>query len=178
MKKVLGVILGVLMIAGGIFCLASPTTTYSAITICIGIAFIEAAIGYFILWRAIKRRNGKSGVLVFNFVISLIAGILLIVNSFAQFFMETFLLYFIASYMVVTGIIDIVNAFKLKKFLNGGIWVVLLISGILVTICGIMSFINPISLAIAIGVVIAVNIIVAGVNMIIISLASGNDVED
>lgn len=171
MKKVLGIILGVLMIVGGIYCIANPAATFASLTIVMGITLIESAIANFIIWLRVKKLGGKNFLLFINSILSLIGGIFLLTNFFAQLIMQETMIIFIALYMVITGAVTIVNAFDIKKLIQGGTWIAVLIIGILMVIAGFLSIKNPLALVITIGVNMGINIIVVGASLIALSLA-------
>lgn len=170
MKRILGVILGILMCVGGFYCLLNPGLTFSSISTVFAITLIESAIGYFILWIEIKKKGGKSGLLIVNAILSLIGGIGLLTNVFAQIMFEGVLLNLIALFMLVGGVTQIIHAFDIKKKLPGKPWVLDLIGGILVVIAGILSISNPLTLGIALGIRMAINIFTIGISIISLSL--------
>lgn len=178
MNKILGVILGVLMCIGGVFCLVNPAATYASISIIFAITLVESAIGYFFIWNAKRKLGQKDGWLLVGAILSLVAGIVIATNAAAQFIVDSAFLGVAAAYMLMMGIFSIVLAFKVKKAIKNSRWVALLVMGILFTICAILSFINPIALAISLGINMAINIIMSGVALIVASLALNNVPED
>lgn len=171
MKKVLGIILGVLMCIGGFYCLMAPGLAFSSLTVIFGITLIEAAIAYFVFWLKTKDLPVSTSKLLINAILSLIAGIALLTNIFTQLFVETVMVYMIAIVMTARGIMQIAHAFDIKKAIPGSNWVLNLICGILVTISGIMCIINPLALSLAIGIIIAINIFTSGISLIVLSLS-------
>ena len=171
MKKVLGIILGVLMCIGGFYCLMAPGLAFSSLTVVFGITLIEAAIAYFVFWLKTRDLPVSTTKLLINAILSLIAGISLLTNIFTQLFVETFILYMIAIVMAARGIIQIAHAFDIKKAIPGSNWVLNLICGILVTISGIMCIINLLVLSLTIGIVIAMDIFTAGISLIVLALS-------
>lgn len=169
--KILGIIFGILMVIGGGYCIASPAVTFMSLLIVLAITMIESAIANLILWIKVKKAGGKNGRLIANAIISAIAGIGLLTNAFAQFFTADFMLIMIALIVLVGGIELIIKSFKIKKIaLRKNIWILALIVGILMTISGIMSLISPVSLAITIGIMVGIDIMMAGFGVIAISI--------
>ena len=169
MKKAIGIVLGILMCIGGIYCLFAPVVTYSTVSIIMAITMIESAIGYFFIWN-LGRKAGKANAwMLVQAIISLVAGILLLANDGLKIIMDTMILGMVSGYMIIVGVISIINAFKVKKVAEGKGWIALLITGILIVISGILSLINPIALAISLGIIMAMNIITTGINLITIS---------
>lgn len=178
MNKILGVILGVLMCIGGVFCLANPAATYASISAVFAITLVESAVGYFFIWNAKRKLGQKDGWLLFGAILSLVAGFVIASNAFAQFIVDSAFLGVAAAYMLMMGIFAIVLAFKVKKTIKNSKWIALLVMGILLTACAILSFINPIALAISLGINMAINIIMTGVSLIVASFTLNNVPED
>lgn len=170
--KILGIIFGILMVIGGIYCVASPGATFMTLLVILAITMIESAIANLILWIKIKKIGGKNGRLIANAIISAIAGIGLLTNAYAQFFTADIMLIAIALIVLVGGVELIAKSFVIKKIaLRKNIWILALIIGILMTIAGIMSLINPASLALTIGTLVGIDIVMAGFGVIAISIA-------
>lgn len=169
MKKILGIILGILMCIGGFYCLMSPDITFSSITVVFAITLFESAIGYFSLWRTIKLLGGKSFLLFVTAVMSVICGISLLTNIVTQLFVESFILTLISFYMIAAGVLEVVNAIKFAE-LTGYRFILSIILGILLIVCGILSVTNPVALAMSIGTLIALDIMATGAVLIVLSI--------
>ena len=172
MRRVLGVIFGILMCVGGVYFFMHPGVAFSSISIVFAITLIENAIGHFVIWFEVRKVKGDTGFILVNAILSLICGIALLSNVFTQLIWDSFILTFISIYMIAHGITTISNSFKLKKAISSGTWVLFLICGILVTIAGVFSIINPASLALSIGILIGIDVMIIGINLIVISLSS------
>ncbi len=169
--NILGIIFGILMVIGGGYCIASPDVTFMNLLVVLAITMIESAIANLILWIKIKKIGGKNGRLIANAIISAIAGIGLLTNAFAQFFTADFMLIMIALIVLASGIELIIKSFKIKKFaIRKKLWILVLIFGILMTIAGIVSLINPVSLALTIGIITGIDIMMTGFGVIAISI--------
>ena len=106
-------------------------------------------------------------------IISCVFGILIIVSAAAQLFVDAFIAYAAAIWILVHGIIAIVRAFKVRKVRKdyetrffGKHWWIGLVIGLLMLLFGILSLMNPTIIAKAIGLFIGLGIIVAGANLI------------
>lgn len=170
MKKVLGIILGVLICVGGFYCILMPTITFSSLTIILAITIIERAIAYFVIWLQTKKKGNSHPLLLVNAILSIICGIGLFTDFFTQLIVEGMMLNMIATFMIISGIIDIVDLFKNKKQLPGGLWIISLIMSIMLIFSGIFSIINPLILEITIGTIMAVNIFTFGISLIVKSI--------
>ena len=171
MKKVLGIVLGILMSIGGIYCLTSPAATYATVSMVFAIVLVENAIGYFFIWNEERKVGISDGWQLVSAILSLVGGIFLASNFAAQLIVDAALLGVIAGFMVAFGITRIVDSFKLKKVITGNAWIFVLISGILITVAGVLSLINPAALAITIGVNMGINIFLTGIALIVLTFA-------
>lgn len=171
MKKVLGIVLGILMCIGGIYCMTSPAATYATVSMVFAIVLVENAIGYFFIWNEERKAGVADGWQLVSAILSLAGGIFLASNFAAQLVVDAALLGVIAGFMVAFGITRIIDSFKLKKVLKGNTWIVILISGILITIAGVVSFINPAALAITVGLNMGINIFLTGLTLIVFTFA-------
>ena len=187
--KILSIILGVLMIGTGIYCVATPVTTYAILPTIIGIVMLAEGIGCIVAWAQSRKEERKSTVLLLiNAILSVILGILVLMNDMLQLSMAATIPIFVSSWMVVTGIFRIVDSFYIKKLNKetrkivgrseeavagrtllrevSKLWWIHLISGILLVIAGALSFTSPVVTMVAIGVYMGIDIIVTGVNLI------------
>ena len=169
MKKIIGIILGILMCVGGFYCLMFPDITFSSITIIFAITLFESAAGYFFLWRTVKLLGGKSFLLFITAILSIICGVSLLTNVVTQLFVESFVLTLISVYMIIAGVLGVVNAIKFAK-LTGARFILSIILGIVLIACGILSLTNPVALALSIGTMMALDIMATGFVLIILSI--------
>ena len=141
--------------------------------------------GYFIiilffLWgiyglvRGIREK--RYGVEFFFAILSLILGIVgLVVPNAAAMTNDYILLYLAAGWFIVHGILSIVTAIQSKKEDADTSTVVLcVVLGVLELIIGIYSFVHPAMMAVALGILIGIYFIEAGINVIVI----GREVDD
>lgn len=77
-------------------------------------------------------------------------------------------LWVIGAWAIVTGIFEIVTAIRLRKEIEGELWLIL--SGIASVIFGLLVFIFPGSGAFAIGLVVGIYAIIFGITLIALSL--------
>ena len=178
-SRILTGILGVLMIIAGFFCMLWPGMTYVASVWMIGIAIIVGGIANIISWSDRKKLGVADGWSLAGAIVSILFGIVLLVSFAMQVLMDVFVAYFVAAWLLVYGIIRIVMAFKLRKVRDevgeGSLtsrWGWVLAMGILMVICGIIGFFNPISLMLALGFLVGIAIIVYGFDMITMAIVA------
>ena len=167
------IILGIILVIGGAACLFSSTiiVTYGVMYFLMVLLFV---VGLMLIIKSIA--NKKFGLDFFFGILSLIVGAFIIFTPNLAFMTETLLLYIMACWMIVRGIIGIVDAFMVRKTIGGGLFALALIVSILVLCAGILSFFHPIIFAGIIGVLICCYFIVEGVDLIIAGCI-GRDIE-
>ena len=173
-RRILTFILGIIMIVDGVICLFNPEMTYMGVGYVAGIMMIMEGVGAIILWFEIKRLYNKAnGWALAAAILSLVFGVLVVGNSAMQAALDMTILYFIAAWLVALGILSIVLSIRIKNIRTendteylGRHWWLMTITGVLMIICGIISFINPAGLMTTIGIQLGLAIIVAGANLI------------
>jgi uncharacterized membrane protein HdeD (DUF308 family) len=111
--KIVSVILGILMIASGIYCLATPGITFLAVGWIIGFNMIADAIGNIITWKDRKDEGMADGWTLAGAIVSLIFGIVLLGSNAMQLSVDLFVAYMAAIWLIVIGILQIVRIFIL-----------------------------------------------------------------
>ena len=165
------------MIVTGVYCLFTPAMTYLTLGYIVGINMIIDSIGGILLWRERKKEGVADGWALAGTIASLIFGIILIGSAALQLIVDMTIVYLAAAWLIVVGIIRVILAVKLhrvKKALDaeylGRRWWLVMLIGILLIICGVLSLFNPSGLVIAIGINFGLNIIVAGANLIAVAV--------
>ena len=175
--KIISVIIGILMIAAGLYCVFNPGITYLSIGYAVGVAMILDAAGRFHAWWQLRKTADADGWMLVGAVLSLIFGIVLVSNSAAQLSVDVFVAYMAASWILVNAIITVIRSFRARRLhkklhtrVIGKHWWVSLILGILLCVFAVLSLINPTIVMASIGVFIGLGIIVAGANMIAVAV--------
>lgn len=160
--SVLTIILGILMVIGGFVCLLTPlATTFGVIYFYIILIFVTGIV-FLVKCIAYKR----FGIDLIFAILSLIAGGFIVFSPNATFLTEAILLYIMASWLIVRGVVGIVNAFKAKAIIGGGLFAAALIISILVILAGIYSFVHPLVFAGFLGILASCYFIVEGIDLI------------
>jgi uncharacterized membrane protein HdeD (DUF308 family) len=160
--SILTIIFGIIMVVGGSVLLCTPIATtfgimyyYMILMFVTGIIFLAKCIAY-----------KRFGIDLFFAILSIIAGGFMIFSPQVGFATETIILYIMASWLVIRGVIGIVNAFAFKQLIGTGVFVLSLISSILVIISGVYSFVHPLVFAGFLGILACCYFIVEGIDMI------------
>lgn len=158
----LSIILGVLLIIAGAICLFTPvSTTFALMYFFIILLFVT---GIFTFIRCIVAKS--FGVDFVFSIITIILGIVILISPYATFITELVMVYIMAAWLVIDGIVGIVMAAKFKKLTGGGIFAVSLILSILTILVGIYSFVHPVFFSGFFGILASIFFIVAGAEMI------------
>ena len=160
--SVLTIILGILMVIGGVVCLVTPiATTFGIMYFFMTLLFVTGVV--FLIECIVYKRFGID---LFFAIVSILVGGFMVFSPQFSFATETFILYIMAGWLILRGIIGIINAFKARKVVGGGIFVLSLIFAILVLGSGIYSFIHPLVFAGFLGILACCYFIVEGFDMI------------
>lgn len=174
-RRIITLILGIILIVTGIYCLMAPALTYMTLGYLIGLNMAADAIGGILLWFERKKEGYADGWALAGAIISFIFGIVLLGSDLMQLAVDMMIVYMAAIWLVVSGIIRIILSTKLRNLKDmqdtdakylGRHWWLVLIMGILLVVCGVFSFANPAGLIIAIGINFGLNIIICGFNLI------------
>mgnify|MGYP002336077188 CR=1 FL=1 len=156
------VLRGIFAIIFGILVLVFPGI--ALVTFVLYFAAYALVDGVFTIWSAIQRRDRE------NWWVHLLEGIVSIIAGIVAFLFPGItaltLLYVIAAWAIVTGVLEIWAAIQLRKEIEGEFWLGL--GGLLSIIFGILLIVFPGSGALAVLTLIAAYSIVFGVMMILL----------
>lgn len=171
--KVISIMLGILIVIGGLYCLFYPGLTYLGIGYALGVVMLLDAVGRIYAWWQFKKAGEADGWMLTGAILSAVFGIVLIGNNAAQISVDVFIAYMSAIWILAHAVIAIIRSFRARKFhkrMNtvwiGKNWWLELMLGILMCIFAILSLMNPGVIMTAIGTFIGLGVIVAGANMI------------
>ncbi len=176
-ERILSIIFGVLMIIGGAFCLMNPGISYSLLLWIIIVAMLASSITGIMTWSARKKAGIASSWDLAASIISLVFAVILIASFAMRITALVMLLYLVMAWMIFTGIVRIIQAFNMRSMLQsgdpaGGNWGGVMCFGILMVIAGMFGFTEPLLAAITIGIVIGVNLVIHGIELLFISSAA------
>ena len=169
---VLSVIFGIILILGGISCLFSPAETFIAAGFIITILML--VYGIIGVVRVITKKSGPLELI--PSILAIIIGIIAILRPGTTLVMDALMAYLFAAWFVVQGVVSIYVSIKSRHENKG--WILALILGIIGTLLGIISLIQPLISALAIGILISVYLIEAGLSMIVLATAVNQNRDD
>ena len=172
MKKVLMAILGILLAICGFIMITRPIQAFSTLGYVIGAVLLVNGIANIVLWFKMRKVEDVSTWFLISSILSVIIALAVLLDVMFKIAFEMVLVYIVAIWFIVTGIMRIVLAFKTKKAYKEGImpegkgWGLILLMGILLLICGVLSIVNPFTLVLAMGLVLGVNMMFCGIDLI------------
>ena len=154
---------GALAIVFGVVALASPASAFAAIVLVFGAyAFVDGVFALVALFRGGGR--DRFWVLVLEAVVGIGIGILTIARPAAT---ALALLYYVGIWAILTGILELVAAIRLRKEITGEFWLGL--AGVLSIAFGVVLFAMPERAALALTVWIGVYAIFFGVTLLLLA---------
>ena len=171
--KVLSIVLGILMIGCGVYCMFTPQDTYMSLGLVVGFSMIMYAVADFVIWGQEKRLGIVDGWTLAAGILSAVLGFFIINSSALQLGIDAFYAYYIAAWLVVLGIMVIVRAAKMRRFhknwntkMIGTRWVVPLIIGILMIAFGVLCLFKPVITVTMVGIFMGLGVVVSGIALI------------
>lgn len=166
MMTAMMIILGVFLMIGGVSCMFTPVATLFSAGYFIGICML--VFGLFGIIRCVKE-HGHPLEWILN-ILALVVGIISFVKPGSTLIFDSMMVFTLAAFFLVNGLVLIVRAIQTKAFNNK--WVLELIIGILSLALGIYSFVHPEVAAVTTGVLIGLSFFESGISMIILAIAA------
>ena len=170
-------ILGAVMICMGVYCLFTPAMTYLSLGYLVGFNMALDAVGNIVTWFDRKSKGTADGWTLAGAIASLAFGVAMLGSAVMQLAVDMMIVYIAAAWLVIIGAIRIVHASKLRKIhkefnthILGKRWWVIMLTGVLLVLCGALSFANPTGLMVAIGINFGLNIITVGASLIVTAI--------
>ena len=162
--KLLAIITGILTAILSIYGLCVPFRVFLGVGWLIGILYmvngIEIIVGAFYkqksVWQCIL------GVIVTIF------GILMLSNMGLRFLNDLMIAYFAGIAVIAYGINMIIEGSKIMKR-SKGMGILDVICGVIAILVGIFAFLHPILTMISVGYIICLNILIQGINMVVLA---------
>lgn len=178
-RRILTAVLGVLAVIAGVYCLAWPGLTYVSMAWIVGATMLVNGVANLISWPERKRIGLANGWSLAGAVVSVLFGVVLLVSNSMRFLMDVYLVYMAAAWLVVYGVLRIAMAFKMRSLRKNALadpavadmlprprWGWVLCMGVLMVVGGVIGFLNPLTLALAMGVLIGSSIVMLGIDLI------------
>ena len=165
--SVISIIFGILLIIGGFSCMYQPFFTFLSTGYFITILML--VYGVFGIVRFFQKKTGVLDLIVS--ILAVIVGVVCLVHPFESLAVDRFILYLIAVWLMVQGLVTIIVSFGARDVKKGWFWGVIV--GILGMLAGIYSFAHPFLTAVVEGVLIGLYFVEAGLDMIFMGSSVG-----
>lgn len=161
--KIWLVIAGVLLVALGVLCLCQPTETLFATAWMIGCFTLISGISKMVFTFRTQKFLPNSGSRMLSALLLIILGIIFLANN---LFVTISLPIIFAMWVLIEGVIVVVNSFDYKKYGFQYWWVILLL-GLAGAVLGVLGLRNPDMTAVTLSTFIGIGIILIGVGYIV-----------
>lgn len=153
---------GIFALIFGIIAIASPGIVL--VTLLFYFGFVALFSGLFLIIEGIAIKSEDRGMRILEGIVSILFGLLFI---FMPGFVFSFVMYFIAFWAIIGGIMQIIYAIKLRKEISNE-WLAIL-NGVITLIFGILVLTNILAGASALIMVFGFFAIISGILMIMLS---------
>jgi len=155
---------GVAAIVFGVLALIWPSSAFAALVIFFGAyCFVDGIFDLIALFRG--GTGNRFWVLVLEAVVGIGIGILTFTRPATT---ALVLLYYIGAWAIITGVLEIVAAVRLRKEITGEFWMGL--AGALSIIFGVLLFVYPVQGSLAIAIWVGVYALIFGIVLVALSL--------
>ena len=150
--KIFMIIIGVLMALCGISCMCTPVITFLEAGYFLVILLLVYGISAVI--KAVVRK--EFGIPFLFGILSVILGVVIMVVPGLKLMTDGMLIYIMAVWFLMQGVVSIFMSFRQKKLAQGKGWIGTLVLGILGVLLGMYSLAHPVLLAFTFGVLVGV----------------------
>jgi len=163
--KIFTMMFGILLAVCGFYCIFTPIMTFLETG-----WFLMILLFVYGIMGIIKAVTQKEYKIQFLFsIISVILGAVILFVPGLRLMTDGMLIYLMAGWFLLQGIVDIFLSFRQKKRGEGKGWIWTMILGILGLLVGIYSFVHPLFAAFTIGILVGIYFIESGINMVVIA---------
>ena len=158
--SVLVLIMGIIMVAGGIYTWFHPLAALAALALILGIIFIVVGAGYLAAYFG----GSRSGWYLAVGLLDIFVGIILV-----SYLRQTILAlpFMFAFWCLFTGVIQIAAAIQLKNSPMAKLWLWPLVAGIIGIIVGFWILFDPLAGAVTLTILLGVYLLVNGIATIL-----------
>lgn len=171
--KVLSIILGVLLIIGGIYCVMTPGATFLSLGLILGISMLIDGFGAIAEYLRARKLGYPDGWVLAGGIGSVVLGVFLAFSNRMQFFTDALIAYTAGLWVFGMGITRIVRSIRIYQYrktlpqeARGSVWLWTLILGIIMLVFGAYGFFHPMLMVFTLGVMLGYAIILSGINLI------------
>ena len=168
--NILAIVMGVLLIVLGIWCIMTPVQTYLALAWFVGFGMLADGIANIFAWNELRKADMANVWTMVGAIISIILGIIVLISMGARLAVDLFIVIMAAIWLIAMGVMRVAAGLRLRSIhKKGGVeeigkrWYLAVILGVLMVLVGILSLFDPIVLMFGIGVFMGTCIVMAGI---------------
>ena len=166
--RILSIIIGVLLIAAGIYCLCNQDVAAMSAGIVLGLLMLIAGIVEIVIFAGTSRFILGSGWLLLDGVLTVVMSLFLLFN---HWFTMMSLPILFTVWLLFSGVSRFVSAFDLKALgMRGWGWILAL--GIVLLVFGVVCMMEPWVSVVAVGVTVGLVFILEGIGTIAVACIS------
>ena len=172
--RVLSIIIGAILIAGGIFFLFNHGYAFLTIGLLLGIFAIFSGVELLAGYAQSKKSGNSNNWLLAGGIIILLIGLFLIISGQARIITAVIIALSLGFWLIIIGVLRIIASLELKKLTDSldvekksKTWILLLVLGIMLIVLGIFAWTQPLFAAIAIGYLIGFEVLITGINSVV-----------
>ena len=166
--RILSIIIGVLLIAAGIYCLCNQDVAAMSAGIVLGLLMLIAGIVEIVIFAGTSRFILGSGWLLLDGVLTVVMSLFLLFN---HWFTMMSLPILFTVWLLFSGVSRFVSAFDLKALgMRGWGWILAL--GIVLLVFGVVCMMDPWVSVVAVGVTVGLVFILEGIGTIAVACVS------
>ena len=159
---ILSIILGVILIVGGVFCMFTPFATFLSAGFMIAIMLFM--YGIFGVVRFFQKEAGALELI--SSILAIIVGVIAIVRPGVALVIDGFVLNMVSAWLLVKGLINIIISIQARNEIKGWGWGVAI--GVLSIVAGVLSFLHPTITALTVGILMGLVFVENGIDMIVL----------
>ncbi len=162
-------IAGVLLIVAGIMCISWEAAALASLALFLGVAMLVSGVVDVLIFFSGRSAMIGSGWFLVDGILTIILAVFILFN---QAFMMLTLPFVFGMWLIFSGITRFVQSFDLKAFgVRGWGWFTAV--GILMTVAGVISFLNPVAGMEAISAVLGASLILEGISALTRACCAG-----
>lgn len=168
-SRVLWAIIGILLIIAGCICLWNPDIALSTISVFLGVVVLLSGIVDIVIFTKGNRFLFGAGWFLVDGILSIILSLFILLD---QVFTALTLPFILGMWLIFSGLSRFVHSFELRNFgVRGWGWITAI--GILMTVVGFISFMNPVVGIIAVTTLCGTLLVFQGIGFIFNAFFSG-----
>ena len=171
--KVVTILLGALLVALGVYYVATPIETYSVIGWIIGLSMLIEGVASAITWNDRRLLGFADGWTLAGAIASIVLGVYLLGSYAAQSAVDYFIAYVIAAWLVIAGVTRVIAGLHVRSFqmaygtdVIGLNWGIIVVFGLLIAVLGVLCVFNPTAVMAGVGFMLGLSVVLVGLGLI------------